>query len=140
MDIVFLVGRALYVLIFVLSGVMAHLIGYKQGVAYARTYRVPLAQLGVPLTGVVAIVGGVFVAFGLWGDLGALLLGGFLLSVTPLMHAFWLETDPAQRQSQMTNFMKNVSMAGGALALFYLFNQLQGDVGLTLTDPLFGRW
>jgi hypothetical protein len=25
-------------------------------------------------------------------------------------------------------------------ALFYAWNQLQGEAGLSLTDPLFGRW
>ena len=42
-------------------------------------------------------------------------------------------------QMQMVNFVKNVSMAGGALILFYAFNQLQGEAGLSITDPLFGR-
>jgi hypothetical protein len=43
------------------------------------------------------------------------------------------------QQMQMVNFVKNVSMAGGALVLFYAFNQLQGEAGLSITDPLFGR-
>jgi len=30
-------------------------------------------------------------------------------------------------------------MAGGALVLFCAFNQLQGDAGLSITNPLFGR-
>jgi hypothetical protein len=33
-----------------------------------------------------------------------------------------------------------VSMLGGALVLFYVWNQLQDEAGLSLTDPLFGRW
>ena len=36
--------------------------------------------------------------------------------------------------------MKNVGLLGGALVLFYTWNQLQGDAGLSLTDPLFSRW
>jgi putative oxidoreductase len=59
--------------------------------------------------------------------------------ITPLMHAFWREEDPMQKQSQLSNFMKNVGLLGGALALFYAWNQLQGDAGLSITDPLFGR-
>jgi uncharacterized membrane protein YphA (DoxX/SURF4 family) len=86
-----------------------------------------------------AVVGGALVALGLWGDLGALLIAAFLVLITPLMHAFWRETDPMQKQSQMSNFMKNVGLLGGALALFYAWNQLQGDAGLSITDPLFGR-
>jgi len=55
-----------------------------------------------------------------------------------MMHAFWREREPQMRQTQMVMFMKNVSMLGGALVLFYLFNQLQGEAGLSITDPLFG--
>jgi uncharacterized membrane protein YphA (DoxX/SURF4 family) len=140
MDVVFLIGRILFGVLFVFSGLMAHLIGWRLGVQYARMYNVPLAELGVPLTGVMAVAGGVMVILGAWGDLGALLLAAFLLLITPLMHAFWKEETDQQKQMQMANFNKNLALVGGALVIFYVFNQLQGDAGLSLTDPLFGRW
>jgi putative oxidoreductase len=139
-DVVFLIGRVLFALIFVNSGVNAHLLGYRQGVQYARSYHVPMPEIGVPLTGVIAVLGGLSIALGAWGDLGALLIAAFLVVITPLMHAFWRETDEGQRLNQMINFVKNVSMLGGALVLFYVWNQLQDEAGLSLTDPLFGRW
>ncbi len=139
MDIVFLIGRILFGLLFVFSGLMAHLIGWRQGVQYARMYNVPMAELGVPLTGVMAVAGGAMVILGIWGDLGALLIAAFLLLITPLMHAFWKETDDQQKLLQQVNFNKNLALLGAALALFYLWNQLQGDAGLSLTDPLFNR-
>jgi putative oxidoreductase len=139
-DVVFLIGRVLFALIFVNSGVNAHLLGYRQGVQYARSYNVPMPEIGVPLTGVIAVLGGLSIALGVWGDLGALLIAAFLVVITPLMHAFWRETDEGQRLNQMINFVKNVSMLGGALVLFYVWNQLQDEAGLSLTDPLFGRW
>jgi len=139
MDVVFLVGRILFVMIFVFSGATIHLLQGRQGIQYAKMYGVPLAEVGVPFTGVMAVVGGAFVGLGLWGDLGALLIAAFLLLITPLMHAFWRETEPAQQQMQMFNFMKNTALLGGALVLFYVWNQLQGDAGLSITDPLFGR-
>jgi uncharacterized membrane protein YphA (DoxX/SURF4 family) len=40
-DVVFLIGRILFALIFVNCGVNAYLLGY-QGVQYARSYDVPL--------------------------------------------------------------------------------------------------
>jgi hypothetical protein len=55
------------------------------------------------------------------------------------MHAFWRGTDPMQRQLQMVASNKNLGLLGGALMLFYVWNQLQGDAGLSLTDPLFNR-
>ncbi len=39
----------------------------------------------------------------------------------------------------MAHFMKNMAMTGGALVLFYTYNQLQDDAGLSITDPLFSR-
>jgi hypothetical protein len=43
------------------------------------------------------------------------------------------------QQNKMAHSMKNMALVGGALVLFYGFNQLQGDAGLSLTDPLFDR-
>jgi putative oxidoreductase len=139
MDVVFLIGRILFGLLFVFSGLTAHLIGWRQGVQYARMYNVPMAELGVPLTGVMAVLGGAMVILGIWGDLGALLIAAFLLLITPLMHAFWRETDAQQKLLQQVSFNKNSALLGGALVLFYLWNQLQGDAGLSLTDPLFNQ-
>jgi putative oxidoreductase len=139
MDIVFLIGRILFVLVFLFSGSTIHLLQAKQGIAYARMYGVPAPEVTVPLTGLMAVLGGLSVVLGIWGDLGALLLVAFLLPVAVYMHAFWKETDPQQKANQMAHFMKNISMVGGALALFYAWNQLQGEAGLSLTDPLFDR-
>jgi putative oxidoreductase len=140
MDVVFLIGRLLFVTVFIASGVMFHFMQYRQATQYAQMYNVPLAGPGVLLTGVLAVSGGVMIALGLWGDLGALFIVTFLLLVTPMMHRFWKETDPMQWQAQLTNFQKNNGLLGGALVIFYVFNQLQGDAGLCLTDPLFGKW
>jgi putative oxidoreductase len=45
--------------------------------------------------------------------LGALLIACFLVLITPLMHAFWRETDEMQRLNQMVNFTKNTALLGG---------------------------
>ena len=139
MDVVFLIGRLLFVATFVLSGTRIHLIGYREGVEYARAAGSPLPEIGVPLSGTIAVVGGALIALGIWADLGALLIALFLVVITPIMHAYWRETDPQMRVMQNVNFMKNLAMLGGALILFYAYNQLQGDAGLSITDPLFGR-
>jgi putative oxidoreductase len=51
------------------------------------------------------------------GAIGAWLIVQFLLIVTPIMHKFWGLTDPMMAQVQMINFMKNLSMLGGALLI-----------------------
>jgi uncharacterized membrane protein YphA (DoxX/SURF4 family) len=137
MDVVFLIGRILLAILFIQSGLMIHF--NQRGIEYARNYNAPAPQLMVPLSGAAIVAGGLSVALGVWGDLGALVLAAFSLAILPIMHAFWKEADPQAQQMQMGDFVKNVSMAGGALILFYAFNQLQGEAGLSITDPLFGR-
>lgn len=135
MDVVFLIGRILLAVPFIQSGLMIHF--SRQGVEYARSYNAPAPELTVPLSGAAIVLGGLSVALGVWGDLGAIVLAAFALAILPIMHPFWKEEDAQMQQVQMVNFVKNISMAGGALILFYAFNQLQGEAGLSITDPLF---
>ncbi|MGA9760933.1 MAG: DoxX family protein [Gaiellaceae bacterium] len=139
MNWVFLAGRILFAIMFFNSGLRGHIIGHKGTAAYARSAKVPFAELSVVVSGLMILVGSVLVALGTWGDLGALLIAAFLVAITPVMHAFWREREPMTRQSQQINFLKNLSLLGAALILFYVWNQLQGSAGLSLTDPLIGR-
>jgi putative oxidoreductase len=78
---------------------------------------VPLASIAVPLSGVLAIAGGLSILLGYHAKLGAWLIALFLVPVTLMMHRFWLVQDPMMAQIQMILFMKNVSMLGGALLI-----------------------
>jgi uncharacterized membrane protein YphA (DoxX/SURF4 family) len=139
MDVVFLIGRILFGLLFVSSGFMAHLgEGGKAGREYARSLGAPAPDLLVPLSGVAIIVGGLLIAFGIWADLGALLIIGFLIGITPIMHAYWKIEDPQMKQIQSAMFFKNVALLGAALIIFYIYNQGQ-DLDASITDALFGR-
>src|SRR5215211_249918 len=137
MDVVFLIGRILFGMLFVFSGLTAH--RGSQGDEYARAYGAPAPGLMVPVSGGVIVVGGLMMVLGIWADLGALLAAGFLVSISPIMHAWWKEREPQMRAIQQAMFSKNLALVGGALILFYLYNQLQGDAGLSITDPLFSR-
>jgi uncharacterized membrane protein YphA (DoxX/SURF4 family) len=107
------------------------LLKWRDGVAYARASNVPAPELLVPVSGLIAVSGGLLVAVGLWADLGALLLAAFAFPVAVWMHAFWKQDEPMQRANQQAHFMKNVSMGGAALALFALFQQFGNEIGLT---------
>ena len=131
MDVVLLIGRILFASIFIVSGATIHLLKWRDGVAYARASNVPAPELLVPVSGLMAVGGGLLVAVGLWADLGALLLAAFAFPVAVGMHAYWKYDDPMQRANQQAHFMKNVSMGGAALALFALFQQFGGEIGLT---------
>jgi len=137
-DVVFLIGRILFGMLFLFSGLTAHM--GKRGIEYAKAYGAPAPELMVPLSGGVIVVGGLMVILGIWADLGALLVGGFLLAITPIMHAYWKEQDPQMKAMQQAMFAKNFALIGAALILFYAYNHLQGGAGLSITDPLFSRW
>jgi putative oxidoreductase len=137
MDVIALVGRILFALIFLGSGTMGH-IGQRKGMAqYASSQGVPAAEALVVLSGLQILVGGLMVALGIWGDLGALLLLVFVVPTAYFMHAFWNVEDPMQRANQQAHFMKNLALAGGSIMAFVLFAGLGHDLGLTITGPLF---
>lgn len=135
MDWVFLAGRILFALFFVLSGV-AHWTKRTMMVPYAKQAGVRFAALLVPLTGVMILAGGIGVAFGIWGDLAAALLVAFLVPTSFLMHRFW-GVDAQTALMQQPHFMKNMSLAGAALVLFFVFGELDEDAPFTITDALF---
>lgn len=137
MDVVFLIGRILFGLRFVRSGI-GHLVEREAMVGYAEGTRGLPPRLMVPLAAVM-VLGGVSVIFGIWADLGALLIFVFIVPTAVIVHDFWTVEDPHMKQIERSQFMKNLSMAGGALIIFYLYNQVQ-DPPLSLTDALFGPW
>ena len=110
------IGRFLFSLIFVASGI-SHF--SSASIGYAANAGVPLADILVPVSGVISIVGGLSVMTGYHARFGALLLLLFLLPVTLIMHDFWSIQDPQMAQQQMAHFMKNLSMIGGAILLIF---------------------
>ena len=114
---VVLLGRLLFALIFLMAG-PNHF--SSQTIAYAASQGVPMASIAVPLSGVLALVGGLSILLGYRVRIGAWLIALFLVGVTPMMHNFWTVTDPMMHQMQMVMFMKNVSMLGGALLISQL--------------------
>ena len=110
------VGRVLYSAIFLMT-ILGH---FSQGyVGYAAQQGVPAAGLLVPLSGIIAIAGGLSIALGFKARIGAWLIVIFLVPVSLAMHNFWAVSDPMMRGIQMAMFMKNVSMLGAALLIAY---------------------
>ncbi|MGH3712058.1 MAG: DoxX family protein [Micromonosporaceae bacterium] len=136
MEIVALIGRILFALVFLGSGA-AHLTQTAAMTGYAKSKKVPYAQIVVLASGTMIVLGALMILFGVWGDLGALLLVAFLVPTAVVMHNFWTETDPQTRQVEMVQFMKDLSLAGGALLVFVLYSKHGDDLGLTITGPLF---
>jgi putative oxidoreductase len=109
-----LLGRFLFALIFLMTG-PNHF--SKQTIAYAASQGVPWASFAVPLSGIIALAGGLSILFGYHAKVGAWLVVLFLVAVTGMMHKFWTVQDPMMFQTQMVMFMKNVAILGGALLI-----------------------
>lgn len=136
MEVVFLIGRIMFALIFIASGI-AHLQNREAMGQYAAAKGAPGGENGVVASGVMILVGGVLVLLGLWPDVGALLIFAFLLPAAYYMHDFWNVDDPQQQQVEQAMFFKNVSMAGGALIIIYLYWALGDFADLSVSGPLF---
>jgi putative oxidoreductase len=111
---VVLLGRFLFALIFLMSGPRHFM---SETIAYAASQGIPMASVAVPLSGVLALAGGLSILLGYHAKIGGWLIALFLIGVTPMMHNFWAVSDPMMHQMQMIMFMKNMSMLGGALLI-----------------------
>ena len=90
-----LLSRLFFVAIFLMAG-PKHFA--SQTIAYAASQGVPMASIAVPFSGVLAILGGLSILLGYRARIGAWLIVLFLVGVTPMMHKFWIVTDPMMHQ------------------------------------------
>jgi putative oxidoreductase len=109
-----LFGRIFYSAIFVLAG-LSHFSDKTIGLAASQG--VPFPSILVPISGIMAIVGGLSVALGVKAKYGAWILAMFLVPVTIMMHNFG--SVPDNDGIQLVMFMKNVALLGGALLIAY---------------------
>ncbi|QSG08796.1 DoxX family protein [Halapricum desulfuricans] len=114
----FLLARVLFGLVLAFTGVN-HLLDPDGMIAYSRAKGIPAAEVLVPATGVQLIAGGIGIALGAFPVVAAGAVAVFLLVATPTMHDFWAVPEE-QQQSEMTSFLKNTALLGGALAFLAL--------------------
>jgi len=136
-DIVVLIGRVLFVLIAVGSAFGGHFMATDSVAGYAESRGVRNPRALVLISGVLLVVAGVSMMAGIYADLGALMFGVFTLLTAFIIHHFWTDEDEMTKQVEMTNFMKNLSITGGALLAFALFATSGDDIGLTVTGSFF---
>lgn len=139
MDIIAVIGRILFVVVLLNSGVM-HLTKSEGMVGYATHKGVPMPKLAVFVSGLLMVLGSLSVVLGVVADLGALVLAVLLLAMAFKMHDFWA-ADEQSKQMETVQFFKNLSMAGAALVMFAAIAGAESGVeaiGPMLTSPLFG--
>lgn len=118
MDIVFLIGRIIFGIIFIIFG-YNHFAGRAQTTGYAASKGVKGASFLVPLTGLMLILGGLSVGFGFVPRIGLILIILFLVPTSFLIHNFW-SVPEGEKANEQVQFMKNMALAGASLALLYI--------------------
>jgi putative oxidoreductase len=107
-------ARFMFSIIFVISGFNHFTSG---SISYADKMGLPMADMLVPVSGLLAIIGGISIILGYHAKIGAILLLVFLIPVTFIMHHFWTYEDPQMAQLQFIHFFKNISMIAGAILI-----------------------
>ena len=120
-EVAFLLARVLFGGVLAFMG-LNHFQNVDEMAGYAEHKGLPAPRLAVVGSGLVLALGGVGVALGVVPVLAAGALATFLLVSAVTMHDFWAAPDE-QVQEEMTQFLKNVSLAGGALVLLAVGGQ-----------------
>jgi putative oxidoreductase len=107
-------GRIMIATIFLLSAVGNKIPQFNALAGYMASEGVPAPQLMLVGAIVFLIVGSISLVLGFKARVGAVLLLAFLVLATYYFHDFW-NFSGADRQNQMIQFMKNLSMMGTML-------------------------
>ena len=116
MEIIFIIGRVLLGGYFIYSG-FGHFKNHKNTTTYAKMKGVPMASVGVIVSGALMFLGGLAVLLDVRMELGLWLIVIFLVPTTFIMHQFWKVSDPMMKMGETINFTKNIALIGSALML-----------------------
>ena len=75
----------------------------------------PEPELAVKANGLTMVVAGTALGIGIKPKLAAVALAGSLVPTTLAGHPFWEEKTPEARNTQLTQFLKNLGLMGGLL-------------------------
>ena len=129
MNVLFLIGRIVFGGYFLMNA-WNHFKNIEGLSGYAASKGVPSAKAAVFMSGVLLLLGGLGVIFGISPEASLTLLIIFLVPVSFKMHAFWKETDQNARMMDQIQFMKNMALVGALLMMYalsvpWVYNALQ---------------
>jgi putative oxidoreductase len=119
MEILELIGKALFSTIFIASGI-SHFKNFDSMAGYARAKKLLFADLNVMVSGVILLVAPVFFVLGFLETLALASLAVFLLLTSFIFHAYWKEEDPMSRMNEQIAFNKNISLFGAIIIILAL--------------------
>lgn len=115
-NVAFLVGRIIFGL-FWLHAAFSHFKGLDYLTKYAKAKGTPAPSLAVAGSGVMLLLGGLSMLFGVFPTIGIVLLVIFLLGASFQIHNYWKVDDAQMKQTDQINFMKNMALVGALLML-----------------------
>jgi putative oxidoreductase len=86
-------------------------------VASAARLGVPRPEEAVRLNGAAMVVGGLALCLGVQPRLAAAGLVASMIPTTLAGHSFWTEEDPVARKTNRIQFLKNLGLIGGLVAV-----------------------
>ncbi|MBI4288739.1 MAG: DoxX family protein [Chloroflexi bacterium] len=135
-SMVLLAGRIVFSGLFLAAAVGSFTHG-KMMIANARSKKMPLAGLAGWPAGLYQLLVSISIAAGIWPDIGAILIGIFVVPTAFYFHNYWTVKDPMQKQQQVFGFYRNVSLLGAAIILFAVFASAGDNLRFAVTGPLF---
>ena len=114
-DVALLVSRILLVTLFLIFG-WSKLTGFSGTVDFMAHEGAPVPMLSAIIAVVMEFVVGILLLVGFYTRPLAVLLAIYTIGTALIGHRFWTMTG-ADQMANMINFYKNVSIAGGLIAL-----------------------
>jgi len=114
MGVAFVIGRIILGAYY-LFGAFHHFSDTANMARYAASHGVPAPTAAILVSGFLLAIAGVTIILGVFPRVGVVALILFLLPVSLFMHAFWNDSNPAMRMSDLVNFTKNMGLLGSSL-------------------------
>lgn len=112
-----LAGRIILGLYFLLPGALLKIINPQGTADYMASHGMVMVPLFLGLTILVQLAGGAALLVGYKTQIAAFLLAGLTLVISLVMHNFWALEEGLVRSHETQNFVKNMGIMAGLLAI-----------------------
>ena len=114
--ILFLIGRSLLGLYFIVPGIMK-VTGFSGTAEYMAAHGMIFVPFFLVLTIIIQIGSGICLVMGYRMKEIAFFLAGLVLVISLVMHNFWSLEEGIQKGHEMQNFVKNMAIMAGLMVL-----------------------
>lgn len=112
-----LAGRIILGIYFLIFGAIPKILDFQGMSNYMASHDMILIPLFLALTIIVQLLGGLSLVAGYKTQISAFLLAGLTLVISLVMHNFWALEEGIVRGHETQNFVKNMGIMAGLLAI-----------------------